>query len=93
MRDVTEMLDEITASRGKLPVEARLDNEPAEEGGCGVTGFIANIRSAANTFSNPQCKCTTAGNGKGAASAAVGLDPKTLWVSVRRHWIPIICFR
>src|SRR5512137_1928974 len=81
MRDVTEMLDEIAASRGKLPVESRRDNEPAEEGGCGVTGFIANIPLSGKHIFEPSVQMHNRGNGKGGGIAAVGLDPKSLGVT------------
>src|SRR5512137_928067 len=80
MRDVTEMLDEIAASRGKLPVESRRDNEPAEEGGCGVTGFIANIPLSGKHIFEPSVQMHNRGNGKGGGLAAVGLTPRKMGV-------------
>jgi glutamate synthase domain-containing protein 1/glutamate synthase domain-containing protein 3 len=81
MRDITEMLDEITTSRGKLPWRTREDRKAAEEGGCGVTGFIANIPISGKHIFEPSIQMHNRGNGKGGGIAALGLDPRTLGVS------------
>jgi glutamate synthase domain-containing protein 1/glutamate synthase domain-containing protein 3 len=81
MRDITEMLDQITASRGKLPWNTRVEHKAAEEGGCGVTGFIANIPVRGRHIFEPSVQMHNRGNGKGGGIAAVGLDPRALGVS------------
>jgi glutamate synthase domain-containing protein 1/glutamate synthase domain-containing protein 3 len=81
MRDITEMLDAITASRGRLKWGAASVPEAAEEGGCGVTGFIANIPISGKHIFEPSVQMHNRGNGKGGGIAAVGLDPRTLGVS------------
>jgi glutamate synthase domain-containing protein 1/glutamate synthase domain-containing protein 3 len=81
MRDITEMLNEITASRGKLPWSGREEHKAAEEGGCGVTGFIANIPISGKHIFEPSVQMHNRGNGKGGGIAALGLDPRTLGVS------------
>ena len=81
MRDITEMLDEITASRGRLPGGSREEHKAAEEGGCGVTGFIASIPISGKHIFEPSVQMHNRGNGKGGGIAALGLDPGTLGVS------------
>ncbi len=81
MRDITEMLDHITASRGKLPWSAGTERKAAEEGGCGVTGFIASIPVSGKHIFEPSVQMHNRGNGKGGGIAALGLDARTLGVS------------
>ena len=81
MNNITDMLDEITASRAKLPHNRVEDRKAAEEGGCGVTGFIANIPISGKHIFEPSVQMHNRGNGKGGGIAAVGLDPQTLGVS------------
>ena len=81
MKNVTELFDEISASRSKLPHNMIEDRKAAEEGGCGVTGFIANIPISGKHIFEPSVQMHNRGNGKGGGIAAVGLDPQTLGVS------------
>ena len=81
MRNLNEMLDEIIASRGKLPSGTFENGKAAEEGGCGVTGFIANIPVSGKHIFEPSVQMHNRGNGKGGGIAAVGLDPQTLGVT------------
>ncbi len=81
MHNLNEMIEEITASRGQLPWGTREDRKAAEEGGCGVTGFIANIPISGKHIFEPSVQMHNRGNGKGGGIAAVGLSPKTLGVS------------
>ncbi|MGB8990548.1 MAG: glutamate synthase [Desulfobaccales bacterium] len=53
----------------------------ADEGGCGVTGFAANVPVAGRHIFQPSVQMHNRGNGKGGGIAAVGLDPETLGVS------------
>jgi glutamate synthase domain-containing protein 1 len=52
-----------------------------EEGGCGVTGFAANVPVAGRHIFAPSIQMHNRGNGKGGGIAAVGLVPETLGVS------------
>lgn len=81
MRNVNEMLTEMTASRGKLPQGTFENGKAAEEGGCGVTGFISNIPISGKHIFEPSVQMHNRGNGKGGGIAAVGLSPQTLGVS------------
>jgi len=52
-----------------------------EEGGCGVTGFAANVPVAGRHIFAPSIQMHNRGNGKGGGIAAVGLVPEALGVS------------
>jgi len=57
-------------------------NEKREdEGGCGVTGFAANIPVAGRHIFEPSTRMHNRGNGKGGGIAAVGFDPDQMGVS------------
>jgi glutamate synthase domain-containing protein 1/glutamate synthase domain-containing protein 3 len=81
MRNLNEMVEEIAASRAKLPSGTFENGKPAEEGGCGVTGFIANIPMSGKHIFEPSVQMHNRGNGKGGGIAAVGLDPGSLGVT------------
>ena len=81
MRDTIEMLEEITISRGRLPSGTFDGEKAAEEGGCGVTGFIANIPVSGRHIFEPSVQMHNRGNGKGGGIAAVGLSPEDLGVT------------
>jgi len=53
----------------------------ADEGGCGVTGFVASVPVAGRHIVSPSLQMHNRGNGKGGGIAAVGLDPAALGVS------------
>ena len=53
----------------------------ADEGGCGVTGFAANVPVAGRHIFQPSVQMHNRGNGKGGGIAAVGLDADALGVS------------
>jgi len=80
MRELSKMLDKITASRMHLP---RISGEKkaAEEGGCGVTGFIASIPVSGKHIFEPSVQMHNRGNGKGGGIAAVGLSPESAGVT------------
>ncbi len=80
-RNISEMLEEIVASRGKLPRNSVEDKKASEEGGCGVTGFISNIPISGRHIFEPSVQMHNRGNGKGGGIAAVGLSPQTLGVT------------
>jgi glutamate synthase domain-containing protein 1/glutamate synthase domain-containing protein 3 len=52
-----------------------------EEGGCGVTGFAANVPVSGRHIFLPSIQMHNRGNGKGGGIAAVGLDAASLGVS------------
>jgi glutamate synthase domain-containing protein 1/glutamate synthase domain-containing protein 3 len=52
-----------------------------DEGGCGVTGFAANVPVAGKHIFLPSVQMHNRGNGKGGGIAAVGLDAASLGVS------------
>ncbi|MBW1992199.1 MAG: glutamate synthase, partial [Deltaproteobacteria bacterium] len=52
-----------------------------EEGGCGVTGFAANVPVSGKHIFMPSIQMHNRGNGKGGGIAAVGLDADSLGVS------------
>jgi glutamate synthase domain-containing protein 1/glutamate synthase domain-containing protein 3 len=81
MRELNQMLDEIVSSRGKLPQGSVEGQKAAEEGGCGVTGFIANIPISGRHIFEPSVQMHNRGNGKGGGIAAVGLSAGDLGVS------------
>lgn len=81
MRNLHKMLDEIIASRAKLPHSNIEDRKAAEEGGCGVTGFIASIPISGRHIFEPSVQMHNRGNGKGGGIAAVGLSPKDMGVT------------
>ncbi|HMK33961.1 MAG TPA: glutamate synthase [Desulfomonilaceae bacterium] len=55
--------------------------KPDDEGGCGVTGFAANIPIAGKHIFEPSVRMHNRGNGKGGGIAAVGFNPDILGVS------------
>ena len=75
------IIDNIIASRGRLPRGTVRKSKPAEEGGCGVTGFISSIPVAGRHIHEPSVQMHNRGNGKGGGIAAVGLSAEDLGVS------------
>lgn len=70
----------ILTARGKLPHFKTPVNKCDEEGGCGVTGFMANIPIAGRHIYEPSVQMHNRGNGKGGGIAAVGLSAHDLGV-------------
>ncbi|KPJ77878.1 MAG: glutamate synthase [Deltaproteobacteria bacterium SG8_13] len=68
-------------SRGKIPRLESIGKKPAEEGGCGVTGFISSIPVRGRHIYEPSIQMHNRGNGKGGGIAAVGLSAEALGVS------------
>jgi glutamate synthase domain-containing protein 1/glutamate synthase domain-containing protein 3 len=64
--------------RGQIDGDAR---KPAEEGGCGVTGFACTIPVRGQFIYEPSVQMQNRGNGKGGGIAAVGFVPEELGVS------------
>jgi len=71
----------ILDSRARLPHNETLSKKPAEEGGCGVTGFISSIPIRGRHIYEPSVQMHNRGNGKGGGIAAVGLSAEDLGVS------------
>jgi glutamate synthase domain-containing protein 1/glutamate synthase domain-containing protein 3 len=55
--------------------------KPAEEGGCGVTGFACTIPVGGRFIYEPSVQMQNRGNGKGGGIAAVGMVPEEMGVS------------
>nr|MBC8360124.1 hypothetical protein [Candidatus Desulfatibia profunda] len=68
------IIDKILASRAKLPHGKIPVKKAAEEGGCGVTGFISSIPVRGRHIYEPSVQMHNRGNGKGGGIAAVGLS-------------------
>ena len=75
------IIDTILSSRAKLPRENIRDKKSAEEGGCGVTGFISSIPVSGRHIFEPSIQMHNRGNGKGGGIAAVGLSADDLGVT------------
>ncbi len=75
-----QLIKNILASRGRLPHFETPVNKCDEEGGCGVTGFMANIPIAGKHIYEPSVQMHNRGNGKGGGIAAVGLSASDLGV-------------
>ena len=75
------MIDKFLNSRAKLPRGGVELKKAAEEGGCGVTGFIASIPVRGRHIYEPSIQMHNRGNGKGGGIAAVGLSAESLGVS------------
>jgi len=77
-----ELIERILASRAGLPAATPAENKKtAEEGGCGVTGFIASVPVSGRHIMEPSVQMHNRGNGKGGGIAAVGLSARDLGVS------------
>ncbi|MGA8239203.1 MAG: hypothetical protein WB818_01440, partial [Desulfobacterales bacterium] len=82
MRDrLDSMTDRILASRANIPRGALQNKKAAEEGGCGVTGFISSIPVRGRHIYEPSIQMHNRGNGKGGGIAAVGLSAESLGVT------------
>ena len=71
----------ILKSRARLPHGEIPTKKSAEEGGCGVTGFISSIPVRGCHIYEPSVQMHNRGNGKGGGIAAVGLSAEDLGVS------------
>lgn len=82
MRHNTEaIIANILAARARLPRGNFYDRKSAEEGGCGVTGFIASVPVRGRHIFEPSVQMHNRGNGKGGGIAAVGLCAQSLGIS------------
>ena len=82
MRSIDQrIIDNILRSRAKLPHGEIPLKKSAEEGGCGVTGFISSIPVSGRHIFEPSVQMHNRGNGKGGGIAAVGLSAGDLGVT------------
>jgi glutamate synthase domain-containing protein 1/glutamate synthase domain-containing protein 3 len=79
--DPESMIDNILKSRARIPRVPGPRRKSAEEGGCGVTGFISSIQIRGRHIYEPSIQMHNRGNGKGGGIAAVGLSAGDLGVS------------
>jgi len=79
--DTNYVIEKIISSRSKIPHEKFHSQKPAEEGGCGVTGFISSIPVRGHHIYEPSVQMHNRGNGKGGGIAAVGLCAEDLGVT------------
>jgi len=77
----SKVIKNILDSRARLPREGGSIRKAAEEGGCGVTGFIASVPVGGRHIFTPSVQMHNRGNGKGGGIAAVGLSAADLGVS------------
>jgi glutamate synthase domain-containing protein 1 len=75
------IIQRILAGRANLPHGNISSKKAAEEGGCGVTGFISSIPVGGRHIFEPSVQMHNRGNGKGGGIAAVGLSAGSLGVS------------
>ena len=76
-----DIVERILSSRAELPHEDIPIKKAAEEGGCGVTGFISSVPVRGRHIFEPSVQMHNRGNGKGGGIAAVGLSAQDLGVS------------
>ncbi len=78
-----EIIEKIIASRAIMPDPQGVRKKALqeEEGGCGVTGFIASVPVSGRHIYEPSVQMHNRGNGKGGGIAAVGLCARDLGVS------------
>ncbi len=77
-RQTDTLIKHILDSRGRIPHIETPVNKCDEEGGCGVTGFMASIPIAGRHIYEPSVQMHNRGNGKGGGIAAVGLSARDL---------------
>ncbi|MCD4719010.1 MAG: hypothetical protein K8S13_04010 [Desulfobacula sp.] len=80
MTNTNKIIQNILTSRKRLPHTKTPVNKSNEEGGCGVTGFMANIPIAGRHIYEPSVQMHNRGNGKGGGIAAVGLSASDLGI-------------
>jgi len=78
--EMDSTIKNILKSRARLPHGGIPSKKNAEEGGCGVTGFISSIPVSGRHIYEPSVQMHNRGNGKGGGIAAVGLSAEDLGV-------------
>jgi glutamate synthase domain-containing protein 1/glutamate synthase domain-containing protein 3 len=73
--------ERLLAARPQVYTGRPVLSEPAEEGGCGVTGFACTVPIKGRFIYEPSVQMRNRGNGKGGGIAAVGLVPEEIGVS------------
>ena len=76
-----DIIQKIINSRKVLTKRELAITKAADEGGCGVTGFISSIPIRGHHILTPSIQMHNRGNGKGGGIAAVGLSAEALGVS------------
>ena len=79
---MSDFAERLLASRSQVysGPEQPVQSEPAEEGGCGVTGFACTVPVGGRFIYEPSIQMQNRGNGKGGGIAAVGLTPEQMGV-------------
>jgi hypothetical protein len=80
-QDSDAIIHRLLASRGASAYHDSAERKEAEEGGCGVTGFMASVPVSGRHIMEPSIQMHNRGNGKGGGIAAVGLSASDLGVS------------
>ncbi len=80
---MSEFAERLLADRSRIysSSDGPIASEPAEEGGCGVTGFACTVPVKGQFIYEPSKQMQNRGNGKGGGIAAAGLVPEQLGVS------------
>ncbi len=80
---MSDFAERLLASRSQIysGPEQPVQSEPAEEGGCGVTGFACTVPVGGRFIYEPSIQMQNRGNGKGGGIAAVGLVPEQMGIS------------
>lgn len=76
-----DLIERIINSRPNFQGQPGIVGKTAEEGGCGVTGFIASVPVKGRHIFTPSVQMHNRGNGKGGGIAAVGLSAEDVGVS------------
>ena len=71
-RNTDILIKNILASRGRIPHLETPVNKCDEEGGCGVTGFMASIPIAGRHIYEPSVQMHNRGKDKGGAKTRAG---------------------
>jgi len=79
--DPDQIREKILDARSKLPHIKTPVHKCDEEGGCGVTGFIASVPVRGRHIYEPSVQMHNRGNGKGGGIAAIGLSADDLGVA------------
>jgi len=79
--DIKDRRRRIIGSRRQIQGTQDVQKKTAEEGGCGVTGFMSSIPVSGRHIYEPSVQMHNRGNGKGGGIAAVGLSADSLGIS------------
>ena len=76
-----DLVEQILAGRSQVYSDRPILDEPAEEGGCGVTGFACTVPVKGKFIYEPSKQMQNRGNGKGGGIAAAGLVAEQLGIT------------